>query len=431
VLRIAPVLLLLLSLLVLTACQSLGGVPTLVPTVALPTPTQGPMAAPPTFTPTAPPQPTPTPAPSPTPRPANCPAPGTPLPPDRPAAFADYPTAIADFLSAGGLVAALDATLRRWGAVNEQTGRVTARNLTGNGDLEVIVPLSDPTSTARPRPGDLLIYRCLLGTMVPLYAASQNGGFDGYAIRLLKVDELTGLPPAEVAFVASRCTARGCTDRLEMIGWDGTAFVSRMGEVLELPNATFTVERRRIVAEVGEWTSADAGPQRPYTEIWEWNGRAFLPSQRIIEPPIYRIHAFHDGDAALRAGEYITATQLYQQVIEDEALQTWGTPEEPEILAALARFRLVQVRLLQGDRIGAEQLYYQLEATYPLNPVGKAIGRVAQTFWTAYSTSNNLTAACAAAASAVNANPAFLDFLNSYGRANPTYTPDDVCPFSP
>jgi len=404
----------------------------------------------PTPTPTDTPTPRPTPTPSVTPTPTrvpNCPAPDPNAAWIAPVDYGGYPEAIGNYLNAGGSPAALRTILTNASSIDAQFGGVWPYDLTGDGDPETLVSIYDPAS----RPVDLvpngmlLIYGCADRTAPLLH---QDTGWP--MLQVKRVDDFVGAGRgAQVATIRSECGAHTCFDTLDVLGWDGTRFVSLMGDRLQMPYPQYTFANldadpaQEIQAVSGQIASVGAGPQRTITETWDWNGAQFAKVGQIVSPPEYRIHAVHDADDFLTNPDFLPTlgnitgvTDLYQRVITDDTLKDWQVeigmekPTDRANLTAYAWYRIMIANARFGDVASAQAAFDRLSADFPSGAPGHAYRQLAQVFWTKYQETNDLVAACLAANVHANDNTDVLDGLNAFGYANRQYVAADMCPFT-
>jgi hypothetical protein len=148
-------------------------------------------------------------------------------------------------------------------------------------------------------------------------------------------------------------------------------------------------------------------------------------------PPTYRYHAFVDGETAFAAGDLVRAEAHYQRVAQDETLTAWGAAASPEAehdgLKALGQWRLIILDVTQDDSAAAESGYAALMASPQPMAVRSAVMTLAERFWRAYQRDGNLSGACAYAVDG-EASQIVIDFLNSFGYANPVFEGEDLCP---
>jgi hypothetical protein len=411
---------------ILTACNTRPPAPT--PTAA------------PSLTATATPRPTPTVTPVPL-----CPTPNLSAKWVAPDHFDGYPEAIRGYLSQGGTAANLLTILRNASSINEKWGSVSSIDLTGDGEPEIVVSIFDPFTTDQSSgpSGQLLVYGCAPRQVELLYA---NQAPKGQTLpRLLQSGDLIGAPRGtQLAVVSSSCGANTCFDRLEVLGWNGTALVNLLAAPLVLPSAQFQMIQAdadsalEIQAQRGLQGSIGAGPQRTEKQLWKWNGAQYVKVKSEWSPVEYRIHAVYEGDDAFAAGDYTRATDWYTRVLTDDALKDWLTEmgyanaHDRDTLQAYARFRLLLIGLLRGDANARDQLD-QLTTRYPEGSPVHLTQQMAQAFWNKYQEAQDIKAACALANAYANSSDngqyLIVDDLNLFGYTNRTYTSDDMCLF--
>jgi hypothetical protein len=366
--------------------------------------------------------------------PSACPPPGDPSAPDRPASFADYPDVLAAFLSAGGSAGRLERLLRDWQAITDEAGAVRSLDVTGDLDPEIVVALIDPQPQADGTwpPGEVLIFQCRGGAVVPAYQGRTaiEGELEDYGFTLRQVEDVNGTGRADVVYVTSTCGANTCWDRLYVVEWDGAGFVNRVPDMAAYAVPTFVVGEGRIQVDVGGIGSAGAGYQRSYRETWEWDGRQFVVSEQLVGPPTALVHYLHDGDDALSKGDYGEAIGRYRAALDDGSLPVGLFLETEElgraVVSAYARFKLVVTYAASGDGRGAQSQYESLMAEHPDGTPGFPYALMGQAFWIDFVANASLSSACAVAVGSAESNPALAEQLYA-GYTNPEYEPADLC----
>ncbi len=435
-----------LALAALACNRSVPTATSVAPLPTLPAPTSSPLVTRPTSTETPtlspsptslPPTDTPLPMPSSTPTPvipSACPQPGSPTPPERPADFDDFPGALAAYLSEGASAQGVERLLRDWGAVTDDEGAVRKLEMTGDIDPEVVVALIDPAPEFDlPWPsGDVLIFQCQGGAVVPAYQGRLAIGQDlsDFRFSLNKIEDVNSTGRPDVVYVTSSCGAHTCWDRLYVIEWDGGGFVNRIPDMADYPYATFTVEQGQVLVEVGGIGSVGAGYQRSYQEVWNWDGKQFSVSEKIVGPPTALIHYIHDGDEALAQGNYGGALSQYQAALDDTDLPA-GLFEESEeqgvvTVKAYARFKSLVAYTASGDARGAQSQFDLLMDEHPEGTPAHGYALLGQAFWDEFLADGRPEVACDAAVTIAESDPSLAERLYA-GYANPEYEPADLC----
>ncbi|MDX9952507.1 MAG: hypothetical protein RBT75_00310 [Anaerolineae bacterium] len=367
----------------------------------------------------------------PTATPNPCPAVTAVAFPERPTDFGDsYIYALREYLSAGGNPATLGELLHAWEALPPDGGMPLQQDFTGDGSPEVVTGFINPLAESFPPEGMLAIFSCQNGAYETLYSYAPG---EWTNIALVGGEDLNGNGTAELVFADVTCGAHTCWHTLHVWSWDGSTFREQMAGDPSLPYPTFTLTQDAILASSVGVGSVGAGPQRVYTETWSWDGSVITRTATQLGPAQYRYHAFRDGDEAFRAGRYAEALDAYVRVINDDNLEPWagyyGAPEERLWFTALARWRLVLLGVSQGNFPDAESDYQLLQADFAAGSAGYPVAQLATRFWEAYQRLGLLPEACAEAVAAPEA-AAVLEFLNSFGYANPTYTTEELCPLT-
>ncbi len=355
--------------------------------------------------------------------------------PARPAVFADYAETVRIYLAAGGDPRRIPTLLNDWQA-RTTTGATLARaDLNGDGVTDSIVAFINPATASYPPEALLAIYTCREGTVRFLYTYRPGAWF---GLNLVGAADVTQDGLADLIFAEVSCGANTCWHTLRVWSWAGKDFQERMGGEFSFPYADFALADGRILVGSEGIGSADAGPQRPVTTTLAWdsalaNHGAITVTATVAGPAIFRYHVFRDGDEALFGGKYAHALDAYLRVRNNKTLKAWAVAvsrdEEEHWFTALADWRLLLVELQLQNMPNAQTYHAALTEDFPPGIAGHAVAALAQRFWDNYTVHGDMALACAEAIRAPEALDV-LDFLNTFGYANPTYTWDDLCPFT-
>lgn len=376
--------------------------------------------------------PTPTTAPTATPTPAPCPARQQIAFPVRPevASLDEYTELIRRYLAEGGDPAQIQSGLAAWDALppEEDAGPLRG-DLTGDGISETVAAFINPMSETFPPRGALAVYACRDKTVETL--ASHVPEVGRY-LWLMDIADLTEDGVADLSFTDITCGAHTCWYTAHVWAWTGDHFEEQVDGTFSLPYAHFWVEEGQIRGISGGIGSVGAGPQRPYTETWQWNGDVITFVTKEMGLAQYRYHVFRDGDKALFAEDYDRAFEAYLRVINDETLNPWASmytaEEERRWFTALAQWRLFTLGMKLGNFPDAEARYERLQADYPPDTSGHPVAVLAERFWTRYQETGNVAYGCLDVVDMPEVEQV-LTFLNSFGYANPRYAVEDLCPF--
>jgi len=349
--------------------------------------------------------------------------------PTRPAQFEDYAAVLGRYLADGGDSADIITLLLAWEARPAMGEPLVLADLTQDGTPEILVSFINPASDRYPPEATLSIYTCREGAVESLYTYHPGGWF---GLNLIGARDLTADGAADLAFTEVACGAHTCWDILHVWSWTGVDFEEQVEGEFSAPYATFVLSEGKVSVGSSGIASMGAGPQRPLTTTLAWNGSAITVAETLVGPALYRYHVFRDGDEALFAGKDARAIVAYQHVLEDNTLLSWDAymseDEERRWFSALAHWRLL-VQAARANLVDDAQAHYApLSSDFPGGEAGSPVVSLAQRFWTTFLESNNVAYACRAALDVPEAQTV-LDFLNSFGYANPVYTLEDLCPF--
>jgi hypothetical protein len=301
-------------------------------------------------------------------------------------------------------------------------------DLTGTGSQEIVYVLIDTDAEQIVPMVHLIIYTCQAGEMMQLYRYVPP---DGSSLELIGVTDLTQDGISDLVFSEFTCGAHTCWHTPYVWTWSGTDFANRMGAEYQFPYPTFELTPAALVVRSVGVGSVGAGPQRPSTTTLAWTGEAVTVTEETLDEPTYRYHAFLDGERAVSEGVYEVARTAYSRTIEDGTLESWGAlygvDEERQWLGVLAQWRKVIVFALQDRFADAQAAFDGIDLTLDAQAPGAPASVLAQRFWQAYQESGEVISACAFAINSDAAQPT-LDFLNTFGYANPFFEDQDLCP---
>jgi hypothetical protein len=383
---------------------------------------------------------------------------------------------ILDYLNGGGDAQGLQTALTGL-AVADGSGedwqtksQAFSADVTGDTTPEVILDLSVFIADQF-ADGALFAYRCQAGQYV-------GGVVDRFAGQLLSaesadpgiraIQDMNGNGRSEIVFSYTPVvgTHNDFAREFRIVEWDGARFVGLIRsnghspDVAEVRNGDGEILDTDGDGMLELQLTSGVGPRiidsasaldRPRSDTWAWDGEAFVLASSVpTSPPVFRIQAIWDGDAATLRGEYEEALGYYQQAIDDEALFGWSQgrtpsdaaysfvatptpdPEERRRLSAYARYRMLLVHAVSGSMQDAHTTYASLREESPDGAVGDEYVALADAFWDGYGARGEVEASCQRAREYAGAhNEQVLGPLGSafYGIGSPDYAPEDVCPF--
>ncbi len=205
---------------------------------------------------------------------------------------------------------------------------------------------------------------------------------------------------------------------------------------------------------------AEYGHQRKTKTTVMWDGKHFVIQDTEYSPAEFRFQAVQDADYATLKGQYNKALNLYQNVISSNTLEWWSyargrynfaqaeaswdnniptpTPPAPDLterpyLSAYAYYRIMVLKVLQGEVDQAKNTYQTLRTKFPAGKPGAAYTELASAFWDEYKATQSIGNACHEAIKYATANKSailhFIGELNYHPLPSLSYEPEDICPF--
>ena len=384
--------------------------------------------------------------------------------PPRPAAFADYPDAVATYLSDAGdaaVATCLAGLLDVWAMPDGREPlpgdpppageRCLAGNVDQDPEDEIAVRF-----TAEP---DDPAYAGLLSNVAVF---DQADGAYRVAYQTWTADELPEGAHAspfphtvasagdinadgngELVYTTSTCGAHTCSLTVFVLTGTPDAYRHLTPESpdpanpygIAMETADLSVEDRdgdgaqEIVLHGGTINSVGAGPQRTRTEVYAWDGAVYALTELLYDPSDLRLFRVLDADEAFAAARYDEAATLYNEAIVDTTLadaENFGSRDE---LLAYAHFRLGLSHLQLGDTAGASQAVETAISRFPTTLIAGAAVAFRDAIDLSQVRAGELSAGCVAAAASLASATTRFEEAWYYGYSNPQLTPTDVCPF--
>lgn len=335
--------------------------------------------------------------------------------------------AMVSFLNTGGEIVTLVEGIRNEWNLLTGDGIARADDLTGEGIPEILVTFSTVDAG-----GTLLILGCANGRYHIRYEAVQGTETP----RLIQLGDMNFDNRPDLLFSVRGCEIGGenCQNTTQLLTWNsqGGRFVNLLDrDVISdgLPNVSDVDNDRvsEIVIQQDNPGTAETGPLRTGSVIYDWNGAAYVRSITRLDPPRYRIQIIQEADAAADRLEMDRALSLYEFALNAPDLQGW-LPDEAQFLPAYVQYRtlLAKAYLESPDLLESYQLILD---TYPDTSTAPVYVLLSTAFWNALQVTNNLNSACLEVKQLAADLPDSVNLLNRYGSRSPAYNADLLCPF--
>lgn len=332
--------------------------------------------------------------------------------------FDDYPEEIEKYLAQGGDPEYIQL---------DEGDVCISVDLTGDQYTESVCLFIDKTSTFIVPKSIIAVYQCIDGSvhLIKTYQPDEWG-----RLEIVGASDITLDGVEDFIFAEVQCGAHTCWHSLHVWSWTGTALTQCLGGELSFPFPEYYLDNDTLIIESAGIGSVGAGPQRLMTTTVAWDGSAVTATLTKKEPAVFRYHVFIDGDAVLQVGDFLGARDYFIQVIEDNSLQSWGVTytvdEEKSWLLALAYWRLLNISAINNDLVNVRHYLNLLNENIAVNTAGYPVVEISSRYWQTIQSDALLEKACSEVYT-TSSGQKILDFLNSFGYANPHYQIDALC----
>lgn len=336
------------------------------------------------------------------------------------------------YLAAGGDVGTLLETLREtWRVIPDDAPARGDIDYTGEGISDILLPLSAPDGTAA-----LVVLGCRAGSAAVLYEVMSDTAVPPTVLAFADVnrDRRNDVLYAAPVCPDERESDADCDYQTQLVTW--SAQRSRFVELLppgvfsaSLPTASDFDgdEVTELSVRLERRGTAETGPLRTGTNVYDWNGSQYVLSIVELDAPRFKIQVLHEGDKALLRGDTASAKSIYQTAINDSDLRFWFD-DEPDLLQSYAFYRLLLTQVLTLDAAQTATIA-EIQRIYPDPNTAPVYAALAYTFYETFTNQANVGSACAAVGAIIASRPEAVEQLNRYGSRNPSYTQADLCPF--
>lgn len=333
------------------------------------------------------------------------------------------------YLNAGGSGQTLIDTLRDdWKVIPKDANARADIDYTGEGVTDVLMPY-----VARDGVAGLVVIACRAGVHEILYERVSQTTEPPV---ILAFADLNRDRRNDILYSLPICPedSKTCVLLTQMVTFSASLgrFVELMpeGVVSDKPPQVLDFDNdevSEVIVRLENRGTAETGPLRTGTNIYDWNGSQYVLSIVELEPPRFMIQVLHEGDRALLRGDYSTAETIYREAIDNDNLRYWFD-DEPDLLNSYAHYRLLQAQVLLAS-LNQTTTLNEINRIYPDPAAAPVYAQMARTFAETFQSTADLSSACAAVETIIAAQPQAVSQLNRYGSRSPSYTSRDLCPF--
>ncbi len=365
--------------------------------------------------------------------------------PGRPNAFADYPGVVGIYLTVAGPgvlgAPCLSELIAGW-AMTEPDGvplTPEERCLVGNTDIdtdeEVVVLFTAESEDGFGLLSNVVVFDLTPDGYVAVFESWTSDQFsDFFPHGIVAAEDITGNDNGELVYTTNTCVANTSTLSVQVVTGDGEVYseLTPEGGIL-MTTADLVIEdqdgdgAQELVLRGGLFGSAGAGPQRTRTEVYGWNGVAYVLQETTFDSNDVLYFHILDADTLFDEGNFAMAAQRYREALADETLvETGYYDNELNELGAYAVFRIAAAQIIEGDTESALAALEQGLVDY----AGMVNAGLIEAFQRGYAASDNYQGGCLAVREHIDANLDDFQTAWEYGYSNPPFDPERVCPFS-
>ena len=286
-------------------------------------------------------------------------------------------------------------------------------------------------------------------------------------VRIVKIGDLVGSELPELV-VKYQEQGSGCSNILHIYQWEESGWQRLEFETLQIggSNARYNPGYMFCGLKVdfdekgqngetkiylnfatGPGYIAHGGVGRRATVEYVWDGSTYVPTNLVILPSEYRIHAIQDAQVMIDAGKYYEAAYYYQMAANDDTLlnvislydylenSDGSTDPDLERLShdyqtSFAHFRLVTIWSVLGYPERAQREIQYLASEYPENSPGSEFLDLALYFVEQMNSEKNVSQVCQALTERIDDLFPSLPSHYYWGTYNVSYAvADEICTF--